>query len=237
MIVQQYLEGVERQGRTQAREALRWWYRAARRSDGANGPNEAGGHAPPTGPVPARSNTEAGTNRPAMREPARSRPRTPPLARNDLWSSDWEAALIRASRERGFLFRTETTYREWAARFAAFLQPRSPLTATKEDVGALLSKLAVELRASPSTPSSSPRQPPLSTTRTFLLRARSTGIRAVPKGHENVRSPDASARHPPLRPIRRGPLLTPCRIGLHRLDGSYVQNPRSGRQRIWSRCG
>ena len=80
-----------------------------------------------------------------------SRPSTPPLARDDLGSSEWERALIRESRERGFLFRTETTYREWAAKFATFLRPRTPQIATKEDVGAFLSKLAVTQRASPST--------------------------------------------------------------------------------------
>ena len=33
------------------------------------------------------------------------------------------------SLERGFLWRTEQTYREWAVRFAGFITPRSPYVA------------------------------------------------------------------------------------------------------------
>jgi site-specific recombinase XerD len=75
----------------------------------------------------------------------------PQLAANDLGSAPWERALIRAARERGFLWRTEQTYREWAVRFSRFITPRSPYAAGAEEVAAFLSELAVKSRASPST--------------------------------------------------------------------------------------
>jgi integron integrase len=74
----------------------------------------------------------------------------PPPAASDLGTTPWEQALIKASRERGFLWRTEQTYREWAVRFARFIAPRSPYAASGEEVAAFLSALAVEGRASPS---------------------------------------------------------------------------------------
>ena len=76
---------------------------------------------------------------------------TPPRAQADLGGADWERDLIGAVRRKGFLWRTEKTYREWAARFAAFVRPRSPYAATGDYVAALLSRLAVEHRASAST--------------------------------------------------------------------------------------
>jgi hypothetical protein len=75
----------------------------------------------------------------------------PTRASEDLGGADWERALIVALRERGFLWRTEETYRGWAARFARFLAPRSPYVAEAREVGAFLSSLAVESRASQST--------------------------------------------------------------------------------------
>lgn len=68
----------------------------------------------------------------------------PPPAASDVGTDPWEQALIKASRERSFLWRTEQTYREWAVRFARFLAPRSPMEASGEDVAAFLSVLAVE---------------------------------------------------------------------------------------------
>ena len=75
----------------------------------------------------------------------------PALAALDQGGADWERDLIAAVRARGFLWRTEQTYREWAARFAEFLRPRSPYAAEAADVGAFLTELAVTRRASPST--------------------------------------------------------------------------------------
>jgi integron integrase len=103
--------------RETAREALRWFVRAARAGGGTTG--------------------------------IASRP--PPAARTDLGGADWERDLIAALRRKGFLWRTEMTYRQWATRFAAQLRPRSPYAAEGEDVAAFLSKLAVEQRASAAT--------------------------------------------------------------------------------------
>jgi integron integrase len=80
-----------------------------------------------------------------------ARKATPMPAKQDLGGADWERDLIAASRERGFLWRTEETYRGWAVRFVKFLAPRSPYAADERDVGAFLSGLAVEARASRST--------------------------------------------------------------------------------------
>lgn len=51
----------------------------------------------------------------------------------------------------GFLWRTEQTYRGWAARFSAFRAPVSPYRATEVEVAAFLTELAVRQRASRST--------------------------------------------------------------------------------------
>ena len=75
----------------------------------------------------------------------------PPRAAADRGGPDWERDLIGAVRERGLLWRTEQTYREWAARFAKFLAPRSPYAAGAKEVAAFLTTLAVEQRAAPST--------------------------------------------------------------------------------------
>jgi site-specific recombinase XerD len=75
----------------------------------------------------------------------------PSLAASDLGGADWERDLIKATREAGMLWRTEETYRGWAARFARFIAPRSPYAADAKDVGEFLSALAVEQRAAPST--------------------------------------------------------------------------------------
>lgn len=72
-------------------------------------------------------------------------------AAQDVGGADWERDLIKAMRVKGFLFRTEQTYREWAVRFAGYLRPRSPYAASGADVSAFLEKLAVEQRASFST--------------------------------------------------------------------------------------
>jgi integrase len=74
-----------------------------------------------------------------------------PQAAEDLGGADWEKALIRAARLRGFLWRTEQTYREWGHKFASFLRPRGPYAASGTDVAAFLTQLAVEKRASAAT--------------------------------------------------------------------------------------
>ena len=114
-----------------ARDALRWFYREAQ-----SAPN----------PPPRRPDAEA----PALGAP-RGRAATPPPAHRDLGGADWERDLVKAARERGFLWRTEETYRRWGARFAAFVRPRSPYAATEHEVGAFLSELAVRHRATAAT--------------------------------------------------------------------------------------
>ncbi len=83
--------------------------------------------------------------------PRRDARAVPPPAAQDLGGTDWERKLVVALRERGMLWRTEQTYREWARRFVRFIAPRSPFTADAREVGAFLSSLAVEHRASQST--------------------------------------------------------------------------------------
>ncbi len=180
-----YLDGRERQSTGPAREALRWFYRAARaqtrsvrdqvlpstsfkitgqsnRDSGnevagissAPSPRQAGArdadHA--TG---AKENRNEGAPpsapRSGNRRPQNWRKDHPPTASEDLGSTPWERDLIKASREKGFLWRTEETYREWAVRFAAYLAPRTPYIAEGKDVADFLSALAVRQRASQST--------------------------------------------------------------------------------------
>src|SRR6266700_8053090 len=77
--------------RPECRDALRWWFRAAR-DQPAGGPIE----------TPIRTSHPIGTR--ALPAPAIS----------DQGGADWERDLITAVRRRGFLWRTERTYREWA---------------------------------------------------------------------------------------------------------------------------
>ncbi len=137
--MKQYLVERERTSAGPAREALRWFYRAAKgmpahralpavRSE----PSVAPAKAPPAGVTEKRL-------------------MPPPKAAEDLGRSPWERDLIKAIRERGFLWRTEQTYREWATRFAAFLGERSPYAAGGAEVTAFLSALAVNQRASHAT--------------------------------------------------------------------------------------
>lgn len=144
-LAKQYLEWREMQSTGPARAALRWFF--------VNGRKPSGPGAREPGDRPARAT--AMIMPPVPRAPAAGgarpyRPEHPAPAARDLGSNAWESALIKASRERGFLWRTEQTYREWAVRFARFVAPRTPLTAEGKDVAAFLSALAVEGRASPS---------------------------------------------------------------------------------------
>ena len=136
-----YLEDSEIGDPAGARDALRWFVRAARAamvsavSDGGLVAQSTPASASPAAAMPA----------------AVPRPKEPPRARDDLGGVEWERALIAAVRRKGLLWRTEQTYREWAARFARFIAPRPPRTADQREVGAFLSALAVEQRASQST--------------------------------------------------------------------------------------
>lgn len=131
-IAKSYMEERERQTAAPVRGALRWWFRAARRV--GDGGRTSGQNA---------SRVESA--------PAGQPSREPPSAAQDLGATSWERALVKAARERGFLWRTEETYRAWSSRFARFIAPRTPHAAEARDVAAFLSHLAVEQRAAPST--------------------------------------------------------------------------------------
>ena len=133
-LMRNYLEGLEAGGVD--REALRWFYQTSRRRRFDRVPRQ-------------RSSPQFADDPTPRRETLRSV--VPPLAETDPGGADWERDLVRAVRTKGFLWRTEETYRAWSARFAQFLRPRSPYAATSEDVGLFLTMLAVKQRAMPST--------------------------------------------------------------------------------------
>lgn len=124
------------------RIALRWFVKAARVQ--AGGRASSGGN---VGGVAGSKKIVRGERLPA---PVRTQEAAKPAA-SDRGGADWERDLVKAMRERGFLFRTETTYREWSQKFATFLKVKSPYAATGLDIGAFLSELAVSQRAAPST--------------------------------------------------------------------------------------
>jgi integron integrase len=160
-----------------ARTALEWFWRAGRgaksagknkggaigggaKADGASNAErptlnaEGSGEVRPVATKSALAVKAAGPGGPGANlgpGPTPGRQAIPPQAALDRGGADWERELIAASRSRGFLWRTEETYREWGRRFAAFLVPRSPYLAEAEDVGAFLTELATAQRASPST--------------------------------------------------------------------------------------
>lgn len=140
-LARQYLSHQAGRIPCRAREALRWFYREARRQmlQAAN-PQNGRADAEPRGPRPS----------PTPVAPVSRRTLQPPPAAADTGTTPWEQDLIRAMRERGLLWRTEQTYREWAVRFARFVAPRSPYGAGGEDVAAFLGELAMRSRASPS---------------------------------------------------------------------------------------
>ncbi len=145
-----YLGWREKQSPGPAREALRWFYREGSRQPAAFDTTDGrdGWHPPAANPAGLMAPSLPGGVRPDLRPKVRSA--EPPAAASDLGSEPWERNLIRAIREKGFLWRTEQTYREWAVRFARFIAPRSPEAAAGAEVAAFLSALAVQGRASPS---------------------------------------------------------------------------------------
>jgi integron integrase len=171
MLAKLYLADAEKQGASHARDALRWFVLTAKKR-GASSPNKHEAALGDATKVVADGPKDTGKN--AKRDEPRQDPRpsstavpplpppgdesrnsrgnaTPPLARNDLGDSFWEQRLIAACRQRGFLWRTEETYRMWAKRFADFIASRQPQLAEAADVGAFLNDLAVAQRASASS--------------------------------------------------------------------------------------
>jgi hypothetical protein len=148
MLAKEYLAERERQGGNGARVALRWFCTEALRrgreveaEPRGGGPGEGFEHRCEVAAVGESANAGAGTRPPTGGSP-RARSATPPLAARDLGGADWERDLIAALRERGMLWRTEKTYRGWAARFAVWMAPRSPYASEARDVGALPEGLA-----------------------------------------------------------------------------------------------
>jgi len=144
-VAKAYVEAQEARGDEVTRLALRWFFKAAKSAGAAGRPVNAGVADGMAGGQSALRRDEGGGH------PIRASGAVPPLAATDLGGADWERDLIKAVREAGFLWRTEETYRGWAARFARFIAPRSPYAAEGTDVAAFLSQLAVEFRASAST--------------------------------------------------------------------------------------
>ena len=103
------------------REAVRWFFRAARRADRAVSK-------PTAGPPPA----DGGGAPPAL-VPGRRGPGAIP----------WERRLMERLRVGHYLWRTEQTYREWAGRFVRSLNGRPVATATTADFKKFLTHLAV----------------------------------------------------------------------------------------------
>jgi len=124
-----YLQEFERQGHPAAmvREGLRWFFMRARARAEVPGPSQS---------VPVRGRPDR---------------MMPSVAASDLGDAEWERALILAARKRGFLWRTEQTYRAWAHRFARFIAPGGVRAAAGPEVEQFLSDLAVKNRASAST--------------------------------------------------------------------------------------
>ncbi len=121
-VAKMYLNTLSGPVAEEARDALRWFVMVGRR-EGNTG----------------------------VRRPASSNLVPPAPAAQDTGGPDWEKALIQAIRRRGFLWRTEQTYRAWAGRFVEFIQPKSPMTAGGEELSAFLSWLATSKRSSPSS--------------------------------------------------------------------------------------
>jgi len=88
---------------------------------------------------------------PPPQEPPASHSAPPPAAASDLGTADWEKRLIAACRLHGLLYRTESTYRAWARRFATFLGHDKLDQADEGAVSDFLSDLAVRSRSSPAT--------------------------------------------------------------------------------------
>jgi len=136
LLAKQYVEPQERLRPGPVREALRWFFRAAKAVRGVESTGRS--QAQPE-PRPEAS--------PAPVPQAGLRPMQPKPARDDLGGPAWEQALVKTMRRRGLLWRTEHTYRSWARRFARYIAPKTPYAAGGEEVQAFLTDLALHGRA------------------------------------------------------------------------------------------
>jgi hypothetical protein len=140
-LAKQYLAAWPTQDGNEARDALRWFVRAAAEEGKAE--RLKAERLKTDSPLAHARGYEATTRG--------QRLATPPLAATDTGASAWEQALIQEMRSRNFLWRTEETYRRWAGRFAQFIAPRSPDAVGTAEVGRFLDALALQQRASAST--------------------------------------------------------------------------------------
>ncbi len=165
-VARQFIETINPTIAGFAREALRWFVVEAKRrgkmaevAAGSDTPRDRSkAEAAPAGREQVgvelgNGGRDGDRSAKEMKLPTRGncRPNNPPLARDDLGGADWERDLVAALRRKGFLWRTEQTYRGWAGRFAQSLLPRTPYAANGDDVAKFLSGLAVEWRAGAST--------------------------------------------------------------------------------------
>lgn len=130
-VIREYLGSEELIDPAESREALRWFFKAAKENPGRDEAAEFVGPAHTVAPSLRRTE--------------------PTVAAEDLGGADWERDLIIAIRRKGFLWRTEQTYREWAAHFVRFMAPASAYRAEGEDVARFLTAMAVQKRASRAT--------------------------------------------------------------------------------------
>jgi hypothetical protein len=116
----QFMQEVEAQRRLGVsqlatwKEALRWFFREAQQQ-----PGEVGRH----GPARRLGTTARAAQRSA---PTNVMTDVPTLGAADLGKTDWERRLVDELRGRHYRWRTEQTYREWAWRFARWLEGRAP---------------------------------------------------------------------------------------------------------------
>ena len=142
-LAKHYLHEQRKAADDPARAALRWFVRAWRAEAAGH---QAGGGEKGVAGAAALAREEDDGNGQAHRERG-----IPPPGCADMGGADWERDLIAAIRRKGFLWRTEATYREWAQRFTAYLRPRSPYSAEGADVADFLSELAVKQRVGAAT--------------------------------------------------------------------------------------
>ncbi len=135
-----YFEEAVKSGRDseEAREAVRWFFRAARRQGISN--NQQGMSKEEGNAQHSTRNAEVEDAR-AVIEPEKA----------DLGATPWERKLVERLRVGHYQWRTETTYREWAKRFCAWLEGKPLEAAGDEDIKRFLTDLAVKQTLSAST--------------------------------------------------------------------------------------
>jgi len=130
--------------REEEREAVRWFFRAAKRLGMSNiqhgMSNDEGGEGG------TRNAEHSSLNAQIEEVPTAVEPE-----KVDLGETPWERKLVEKLRVGHYQWRTETSYREWARRFCAWLGTRTLEEAGDEDIKRFLTELAVKQRLSAST--------------------------------------------------------------------------------------